>query len=103
MINKIILIFIAGLLESLLYTMYLISIDNRKVLLSTILMFIYMSIYLIIISFAIKDLNSLSLLLAYSLSSALGNYIIMNKEKNKNLRIFKHRPTHSKHSPNKRD
>lgn len=99
MIIKAIVIFLAGFLETLVYTAYLISIDKRRIILSTTLMFFYMLAYLLIIAYAIKDTNSIILLVVYSVSCALGNLVVMNREKNKDLKIFKHRPSHPKHSP----
>ena len=88
----------AGFIETLIYTAYLISIEHRKIALSTTLMFFYMLAYLLIVSYAIKDTNSIVLLIVYSISCALGNLVVMNREKHKDLAIFKHRPTHPKHS-----
>lgn len=101
MIAKVIIIFIAGFIETLIYTFYLISIENRRIALSTTLMFFYMLAYLVIISVAIKDTNSIPLLLVYSVSCALGNLVVMNRQKHKDLSIFKHRPTHPHHSKGK--
>ena len=101
MFIKAVIIFLAGFLETLIYTAYLISIERRRIMLSTILMGFYMMAYLLIVAYAIKDTNSILLLVIYSLSCALGNFIVLNREKQKDLTIFKHRPSHSKHSPKK--
>lgn len=79
--TKIILIFILGFLEQLLFTSYLISVDKRQKLISSMLMFVYFLIYLLIIDWAIKDANTLLLLVVYALSAAIGNYTRMHFEK----------------------
>ena len=77
-LNKIFIIFGSGLIEQILYTLYLLAVNKYMILPSTILMFLYMTIYLLIINYAIKDeKNSLSLLIVYALSSGVGNYIAM--------------------------
>jgi uncharacterized protein YebE (UPF0316 family) len=77
---KILLVFIAGFIEQLLYTSYLLSVTKKQVIPSTILMFVYMVIYLFIISYAIKDGNTINLLVAYALSCGVGNWVIMKWE-----------------------
>lgn len=74
---KIILVFIVGFIEQLLYTAYLLSVNKKQVKASTILMVSYMGIYLFIISYAIKDANTVPLLVAYALACGAGNYCIM--------------------------
>ncbi len=71
-------IFGAGLVEQLLYTLYLLAVNRYMIEASTILMVVYMTIYLLIINFAMKDeKNAISLLIVYALSSGVGNYIAM--------------------------
>jgi uncharacterized protein YebE (UPF0316 family) len=89
---KILAIFLIGLVEQLLYTKYLISVDKRQSLISTVYMIIYMSLYLVIVAYAMKDSNTIPLLIAYALACGLGNFIAMkqeikkeNNEKNKKL------------------
>lgn len=74
---KVLAIFFIGLLEQALYTAYLLSVNKRQVKASSILMFVYMIFYLGIIAYAIKDDNTLVLLLAYAAASGVGNYIMM--------------------------
>ncbi len=80
---KILLVFIIGFLEQLLYTSYLLSVTKKQVIPSTILMVVYMSIYLFIISYAIKDGDTTPLLVAYALSCGVGNWVIMEWEHKK--------------------
>lgn len=74
------IVFICGLIEQIGYTLYLLSVDKRKVFLSSIIMFFYFSFYLIIIAYAIKHANTIPLLLTYSLSTGIGNFIVMKYE-----------------------
>ena len=85
MLNKIILVFIGGLIETFLYAGYIISVQKRQVILSSILMLVYMSIYLTIIAYAIQDVNTVTLILVYALSCGCGNFLRMRKEKADNL------------------
>jgi multidrug transporter EmrE-like cation transporter len=80
---KIILIFLIGFIEQLLYTAYLLSVNKKQVKASTVLMVAYMAIYLFIISYAIKDGNTIPLLVAYALACGAGNYVIMLWENRK--------------------
>lgn len=82
---KVILVFIIGLLEQLLYTKYIISVDKRQTIASTVYMITYMSIYLFIIDYAIKDSNTVPLLVAYALACGAGNYIAMKWEVRKKI------------------
>jgi multidrug transporter EmrE-like cation transporter len=94
---KIILVFIVGFIEQLLYTSYLLSVTKKQVNASTILMVVYMSIYLFIISYAIKDGDTVPLLVAYALSCGVGNWCVMlwenrdkdDRRKKNNCRLFR--------------
>lgn len=78
-ITKGILIFLAGTFEQMLYTLYLLAVGQYMIGASTILMFVYMSIYLMIINFAMKDTkNSILMLVTYAAASGLGNWIAMS-------------------------
>jgi len=77
---KILIVFILGLIEQILYTAYLISVDKRQVYKSSFLMLIYMSLYLIIVAWAIKDANTIILLTTYALACGLGNLVTMKWE-----------------------
>jgi multidrug transporter EmrE-like cation transporter len=88
---KVILVFIVGFIEQLLYTAYLLSVNKKQVKASTLLMVAYMTIYLFIITYAIKDTNTIPLLIAYALACGAGNYCIMlwenrNKKEKKNVK-----------------
>jgi len=78
MIKQMGLIFIIGLIEQLLYTLYIISVGKFLIIISSILMFSYMVLYLLIISKVVKEKNGIILLLTYALACGLGNWIAMS-------------------------
>lgn len=80
---KVLLVFTVGLIEQLLYTKYLIAVDKRQTIMSTIYMIVYMSLYLFIVAFALKDANTIPLLVAYALACGLGNFMILKWETRK--------------------
>jgi len=80
---KILVIFLIGFIEQLLYTAYLLSVNKKQVNASTLLMVAYMAVYLFIISYAIKDSNTIPLLISYALACGLGNWCIMKWESRK--------------------
>lgn len=80
---KVLMVFIVGFIEQLLYTAYLLSVNKKQVNASSILMITYMSIYLFIITYAIKDANTIPLLVAYALACGTGNWAIMKWENRK--------------------
>jgi uncharacterized protein YebE (UPF0316 family) len=85
MINKLLLIFIFGTIETYLYTGWNLTANQRKKWVSSILMFIYMTIYLLILDAAFKDNNSKLMILDYALACALGNFLRIKHEKCKKL------------------
>jgi uncharacterized protein YebE (UPF0316 family) len=74
---KILMIFGVGLCEQCLYTAYLISVNKRQTILSSILMFVYMTLYLFIVAYALKDTNAVILLITYAASCCLGNFLTL--------------------------
>ena len=74
---KIILVFIVGFIEQLLYTLYIISVGKNLIAISSILMFSYMILYLTIISKIVKEKEGVILLVTYALSCGIGNWIAM--------------------------
>ncbi len=78
MTKKIIIIFFIGLIEQLLYTFYLLSLNRYLIEISSILMFLYILVYLGIINKIIKDKkDSLLMMLSYAVSCGAGNYLAM--------------------------
>jgi uncharacterized protein YebE (UPF0316 family) len=78
---KFIIIFIAGIVETYLYTWWCLSANKKQKYLSSILMFVYMVLYLGIINYCIKDINSGLMLTIYAISCGLGNYLRIRQEK----------------------
>jgi uncharacterized protein YebE (UPF0316 family) len=78
---KFILVFVLGTIETFLYTAWCLSANRKQVYRSSILMFIYMVLYLGLIAFAIKDTNTIGLIITYALSCGLGNYLELLWEK----------------------
>jgi uncharacterized protein YebE (UPF0316 family) len=81
MIIKILGIFIFGTIETYIYTGWNLSANKRQKWLSSLLMFIYMVLYLAIIDIAFKDSNSKLMIVDYAMACALGNYLRINHEK----------------------
>lgn len=76
--KKVIIIFVVGLVESIFYTLYLLTVGRYMLLESSILMFIYMVVYLYLIDRIAKDkVDSIALIISYSLSCGIGNAIAM--------------------------
>lgn len=80
---KLLLVLIFGIFETYLYTGWAITANQKKALVSSILMLSYMAIYLIILDVAFKDANSLLMIADYSLACAIGNYIRVKQESKK--------------------
>jgi uncharacterized protein YebE (UPF0316 family) len=80
---KLLIIFIAGVLETYLFTGWTITANQKKAMVSSILMFVYMTAYLFILDVAFKDSNSKMLLLTYAVSCGIGNFIRVRQERNK--------------------
>jgi uncharacterized protein YebE (UPF0316 family) len=80
---KLLLIFIFGTIETYIYTGWNLSANQRQAYLSSLLMLLYMVIYLLILDAAFKDSNSKLMIIDYSLACALGNFIRIKQEKKK--------------------
>ena len=84
--TKYLLVFIVGTIETFLYTAWCISANKKELYKSSALMFIYMLIYLGIISFAFKDANTIGLIVVYAISCGVGNFLELFWEgKHKNV------------------
>jgi membrane protein YdbS with pleckstrin-like domain len=75
--KKIIFVFVLGAVEQFGYTLYLIAVNRYMVVVSSLLAVSYMFVYLWIINYAVKDKNSVPLLVSYALAIGLGNYLAM--------------------------
>jgi uncharacterized protein YebE (UPF0316 family) len=80
---KLITVFVLGIIETYLYTWYLILVEKRNINASSLVMFIYMLFYLGIIAWAIKDSNTIIMLITYAGSCGIGNYIKLLQEQRK--------------------
>jgi phosphotransferase system glucose/maltose/N-acetylglucosamine-specific IIC component len=78
---KAILIFISGIIETYLFTGWSITANQKKAYVSSILMLVYMTTYLFILDFAMKDNNSKLMLVIYAFSCMIGNFIRVQHEK----------------------
>lgn len=82
---KIFIIFIAGVIETYLFTWWNLSANKREALTSSILMLTYMTTYLLILDTAFKDARSTLIIIDYACACAVGNYLRVKYEKNKKL------------------
>lgn len=80
---KLLLVFIAGVIETYIYTGWALTATQKKAWLSSVLMFLYMMIYLCILDVAFKDANSKLMILVYASSCAVGNLIRVKQENKK--------------------
>jgi hypothetical protein len=77
--KKLLIIFVLGLLEQFGYTLYLLAVSRYLILVSSLLMFSYLFVYLSLINKIAKDSkDSIKLIIVYSLASALGNFCAMS-------------------------
>ena len=83
MIIKLIIIFLAGTIETWLFTGWSLKANEHKAFTSSILMVSYMIAYLKIIDIALKDANTLLMIITYALSCGVGNYIRIKNENRK--------------------
>ena len=81
MFIKLALIFILGIIETYLYTGWCLLANKGKALSSSLLMIIYMTMYLTIIAWALKDSQTYLMIFTYALSCGVGNYIRVKHEK----------------------
>jgi uncharacterized protein YebE (UPF0316 family) len=83
MILRLLFIFIAGVIETWIYTGWAITANQNRVIASSVLMFLYMLTYLFILDAAFKDANSKWMILVYALSCGVGNLIRVYQESKK--------------------
>ena len=79
---KFFIIFVAGVVETFLFTWWNLSANKKQVYTSSFLMFIYMVMYLFILDYAFKDINSKVMIISYVIGCTLGNYLEVKREKN---------------------
>jgi len=87
MITKFILIFFIGTIETWLFAKWNLKANQQQAISSSIMMMMYMSVYLLILDMIFKDSNSKILILSYVLACGLGNFIAVKYErKNENCK-----------------
>ena len=74
-LTKFLIIFLCGLVETWLYAWYLLSINKHKAIRSSLVLIIQMAVYLAIIAYVIKDMNTFRLIGIYCLGCGLGNFL----------------------------
>ena len=74
-LTKLAIVFVIGALENFLYTWYLLEVGRKRPIKSSILDFVYMLIYLELVAWAIKDSDTLGILVVYAVSCGIGNYL----------------------------
>lgn len=77
MLEQIALVLVAGLIETSLYTAYLILIGHKRLLPSSLLMTLYIFVYFWLLKYIIKDNDSWMLIAVYAISCGMGNYLSM--------------------------
>ena len=88
---KYLLILVVGTFESYLSTNWALYATDRRPVISSFLMFTYMTFYLTIVSWAIKSDDTVVMVATYCLSCAIGNYISVKMDiKRKEDSQYKH-------------
>ena len=82
---KFILILIVGIIETMFFTKWNLRANKARAINSSLMMMIYMSIYLIILDTIFKDNNSKLLIISYVLACGIGNYLTVKNENSKKL------------------
>jgi len=75
--DQILLILVAGLIETAIYTSYLILMNTKKQHSSSILMTLYIFVYLWLLKYVIKEHDSYVLIATYAFACGAGNYLAM--------------------------
>ena len=78
---KFIIILIVGTLETWFFVKWNLRANKQRAINSSMMMMLYMSIYLLILDTIFKDINSKFLIVAYVLACGLGNYFAVKNEK----------------------
>lgn len=78
---KFVIIFIVGTIETYIFTAWNLAANRHKVIVSSLLMFSYMFLYLKIIDWALKDAHTSLLIFSYALACGVGNYLRVQHEK----------------------
>lgn len=79
-IYLLILIFLFGAIETFIYAWYLLEINKRKAISSSLVLFFQMFLYLIVIDRIIKSANTFYLIGVYCVGCCIGNYLKVKLE-----------------------
>ena len=77
MLDQVLIVLVAGLVETAIYTAYLILLGNKRPLHSSVLMTMYIFVYFWLLKYIIKDHESFILIATYAISCGMGNYLAM--------------------------
>jgi uncharacterized protein YebE (UPF0316 family) len=80
---KYIIVFLIGVVETIVYTAYLLSVNKKQAILSSIWLITQMFVYLTLVAWAIKGTETIPIILCYSLSTGIGNYLTIKWENRK--------------------
>ena len=83
---KFLIIFVCGLVETWLYAWYLLEINRHRAIRSSLVLVIQMALYLAILSYVIKDINTIWLIADYCLGCGIGNYIKLRTDNKRRLK-----------------
>jgi uncharacterized protein YebE (UPF0316 family) len=78
---KFFIILIVGTIETIFFTKWSLKANKQKAISSSIMMMLYMSIYLLILNTIFTDSHSKVLIIAYVLACGIGNYLAVQNEK----------------------
>jgi len=81
MLLKFIIILVVGTIETYFFTKWSLRANKQRPINSSIMMMIYMTIYLKILDSIFKDSNTNILIVAYVLACGIGNFIAVKNEK----------------------
>ena len=79
--TKFFIILVVGTLETYFFTKWSLRANQLKAIVSSLMMIVYMTIYLLILDSIFKDTNSKMLIVSYVLACGIGNYIAVKNEK----------------------
>jgi uncharacterized protein YebE (UPF0316 family) len=81
MLIKFLLILIIGTAETWCFTKWSLRANKQRAINSSVMMMLYMTIYLKILDSIFKDTNTNILIIAYVLACGIGNFIAVKNEK----------------------
>jgi ABC-type Fe3+ transport system permease subunit len=82
---KFIIILIIGTFETYVYTKWNLRANKNRPINSSIMMMMYMAVYLWILDLIFKDINSKIMMISYVIACGIGNYLAVRHENRKKL------------------